>query len=106
MPDLPYMKNNSMRFEMAGKSAPKPTIFNVIGETKYSPNIKSLGGLVKDTKPSAGIKKGVLMSPSGVKRINTENCIIGKSASKVPGRHYAQVPYAGKFLYNVGAPVK
>jgi hypothetical protein len=102
MPDLPYMKNNSMRFEMAGKGAPRPLVFNVIGKTTYEPFIKSLGGLVKDTKSSVGIKKGVLMSPSGVK---TENCIIGKNASKVPGRHYAQIPYAGKFLYNVGAPV-
>lgn len=98
MPDLPYMKSNSMRFEMAGKSAPKPIIFNVIGETKYSPNIKSLGGLVKDTKTSVKVKDPLQRS-SG---FQTENCIVGKNASKVPGRHFAQVPYAGRYMYNVG----
>jgi len=103
MSDLPYMKNNSMRSEMAGKGAPRPTIFNVIGETKYDPLTRSLGGLVKDTKSSVAVKGSALMNPSGMK---TENCIIGKNASKVPGRHMAQVPYAGKFMYNVGAPVK
>ena len=102
MSDLPYMKNNSMRFEMAGKGAPHPIIFNVIGQTTYNPLTRSLGGLVKDTKSSVAVKKSAYMNPSGLK---TENCIIGKNASKIPGRHMSQVPYAGKFMYNVGAPV-
>jgi hypothetical protein len=102
MPDLPYMKNNSMRYEMAGKGAPKPTIFNVIGETKYDPLTRSLGGLVKDTKTNVKVKDP-LQRASG---FQTENCIVGKNASKVPGRHMGQVPFAGKFLYNVGEPVK
>ena len=102
MSDLPYMKNNSMRYEMAGKGAPKPTIFNVIGETKYDPLTRSLGGLVKDTKTSVKVKDP-LQRASG---FQTENCIVGKNASKVPGRHMGQVPFAGKFMYNVGEPVK
>jgi len=102
MSDLPYMKNNSMRYEMAGKGAPHPTVFNVIGKTTYEPFIRSLGGLMKDTKSGVAVKKSALMNPSGLK---TENCILGKNASKVPGRHMSQVPYAGKFMYTVGAPV-
>ena len=102
MSDLPYMKNNSMRFEMAGKGAPKPIIFNVIGETKYDPLTRSLGGLVKDTKTNVKVKDP-LQRASG---FQTENRIVGKNASKVPGRHMGQVPFAGKFMYNVGAPVK
>jgi hypothetical protein len=97
------MKNNSMRFEMAGKGAPHPTVFNVIGKTTYEPFTRSLGGLMKDTKSGVAVNKSALMNPSGLK---TENCIIGKNASKVPGRHMGQVPYAGKFMYNVGEPVK
>lgn len=95
---MKHMESNPAR-NMKGKGAPKSDVFGVIGDTKEDSFSKTLGGLVKDTatgKPKPGtLMKGKMM---------TERDIMGNSSkTKVPGAHYAQVPYAGRFLVTVGS---
>ena len=87
------------RLQMKGKGAPEPTLFGVLGQTKESPYDRSLGGLV--VKSSGGktpptMKRGGVMSERGE---------VGTPPAKthIPGAHYAQVPYAGKFMSTKGA---
>ena len=85
--------------EMRGEGAPKSTTFGVIGATKESPKMKSLGGLVHHTS-RAKPAKGELMKPRSVE---TERDITGPaSKTHVPGAHFAQVPYAGMFMSHLG----
>lgn len=85
---------------MAGKGAPQPTIFGVIGKTTTDAYTKSLGGLVKDTKTN--LYKDPTFKPSG---LQTENCILGPNPSAVAKQHYGQVPYAGRFYKALGPKV-
>ena len=97
----PYIRTapNPQR-NMAGKGAPVSTIFSVVGASKMEPEMKSLGGLVKDSK-TAPIQPGTLTKPS--KAMKTEKGILGPvSKTKIPGAHYAQVPYPGAYMVKVG----
>jgi hypothetical protein len=85
---------------MAGKGAPLPTIFGVIGKTTTDAYTKSLGGLVTDTKTNAF--KDPTFKASG---IQTENCILGPNRSAVAKQHYGQVPYEGRYFKALGAKV-
>lgn len=88
------------RTQMAGKGAPKPTIFGVIGKTHTDSYTKSLGGLVKDTK--SGSYRDPSFKASGY---NTENGILGPNHSAVAKQHYGQVPYEGKYYKALGPKV-
>jgi hypothetical protein len=98
---MAYMKVNEGQFEMAGVGAPRDTLFGLIGATKGAvESTKTLGGLVADTKASAGI-------PSGLKETGgkdpTEHKIAGrKNATKISGAHFGQVPYAGRYMADKG----
>ena len=85
---------------MAGKGAPTPTIFGVIGKTTTDAYTKSLGGLVKDTKTN--YSKNPSFKAGGMQ---TENGILGPNPSAVARQHYGQVPYAGRFYKALGAKV-
>ena len=83
---------------MKGKGAPRSTVFGVLGQTKFDPYSKSLGGLVKHTaegKIQPGtIHKGFLM---------TERDIMGnRGKTLIPGVHQGQIPYHGIFMTHVG----
>jgi hypothetical protein len=85
---------------MAGKGAPKPTIFGVLGQTTYDPYTRTLGGLVKNTM-TGKLNPGVTMPAR--KAPETDHCIIGApSKTRMPSAHYGQVPYPGKFIDKVG----
>jgi hypothetical protein len=96
-----YLKVVTSTREMAGKGAPRNTVFGVLGHTMESSMTKSLGGLVE--KSSGGkVKKGVAESVSKEPK-NTENKILGpKSHTAIPGSHMGQVPYAGYYMKAVG----
>ena len=87
---------------MAGKGAPRSTVFGVLGETKIEdPYHRILGGLVVDSKTSAPIQPGTLVSDT--KSLQTERHIVGPiSKTSVPGTSYGQVPYAGRFMTEKG----
>lgn len=86
--------------EMRGEGAPRPTIPGVLGETKESGKMKSLGGLVEHA-PSAPVPKGTVTKHS--EHIETDRHICGQPAkTKIPGQHYGQVPYAGKYMSDKG----
>lgn len=97
MSKLPYMEAE-MRFKVEGKGAVRPTVFNVIGHTKYDSSMKSLGGLVKEAKSHSKVDSPVEQA----RGLNTERHIIGKNATKVPGEHFAQVPFVGMYMGTLG----
>lgn len=98
MNKLPYMESE-MRVEMKGKGAPRPTVFNVIGHTKYDSKMKSLGGLVKAPRTKVSVPKAEV-SARGVP--NTDRHIIGMNKTNLPGEHYSQIPFAGAFMKHLG----
>ena len=86
---------------MAGKGAPRQTVFGVLGHTVESSEMKSLGGLVRDTKSDAPIPKGEVIHHAA--KLNTERHITGPSAkTHISGEHYGQVPYPGKYMGHKG----
>ena len=84
------------------KGGPKDTLFGLIGTSQGYSNVKSLGGLVADGKPSA--PKPSALNKEKVADM-TERHIGGKNATKIPGAHFGQVPYAGPFMKKVGVKV-
>lgn len=98
--DTPYLHLVGKPREMAGKGAPKPTIFGVLGQTTYEPYTRTLGGLVKHTMEGK-LGSGVAMSAGRAPQ--TEHRILGAAAkTRLPSAHYGQVPYVGKFIDKVG----
>lgn len=101
MEEQPYLQVVDEPRRMRGKGAPRPTIFGVIGRTTYDPFTKSLGGLVIDSTKGVRPEK-VSMKASKVSK-NTERKIVGHPAkTHIPGSHFGQVPYAGKYMADVG----
>lgn len=86
---------------MKGPGAPRQTVFGVLGHTKDDGLTRSLGGLVQETTGSKKVHKGEV-EKVGPKLV-TERHITGPaSKTKMPGAHYAQIPYPGKFQSEVG----
>ena len=82
---------------MEGKGAPRDTIFGVLGETKMDPYMRSLGGLVHDTKTEDSSKEPKLIHPAT--KMNTERHITGPPAkTHISGSRYGQVPYPGQYM--------
>lgn len=104
MEEQPYLQVVDEPRRMAGKGAPRPTVFGVLGRTKIDPFTKSLGGLVIDSTKGVRPEK-VSMKASKVPK-NTERKIIGHAAkTHISGAHYGQVPYAGKYMADQGERV-
>lgn len=93
------MKGTSMPFsegQFAMKNGVSDTLFGLIGRTTRNMATPSLGGLISHSASGpvpSGLEKGM---------IKTEKSIMGKNATKTPGAHAGQVPYAGKFMTKVG----
>jgi len=100
MSENPYLHVIDQPRMMAGKGAPRSTVFGVLGHTKESGGRRTLGGLVKEA-PSGPLPLDHMMrNPKG----HTEFNIIGPAAkTHISGKHYAQIPYAGKFYGPAGA---
>ena len=98
--DTPYLHYVGQPREMAGKGAPKPTIFGVLGQTTYDPYTRTLGGLVKNTKVDRAPAHEAMPSRRAPQ---TDHHIIGAPGkTRMPSAHYGQVPYPGKFIDKVG----
>jgi hypothetical protein len=101
MKGTPYLKVVDMPRVMSGKGAPRPTLFGVIGKTNYEPDNKVLGGLVTSTIDRMP-KKVTFKEPKGMH--SDRGASTGKkSATCIPGQHYGQVPYQGKFMSTLGS---
>lgn len=101
MEEQPYLHVVDEPRRMRGKGAPRSTVFGVLGRTKLDPFTKSLGGLVIDSTKGVRPEK-VSMKASSVHK-NTERKIVGHAAkTHIPGSHMGQVPYAGKYMSDVG----
>jgi hypothetical protein len=87
----------------AMKGGPTDTLFGLIGATRGlgASGVKSLGGLVDGGAPSAPKPSALLKK----KTVQTERSICGMNATKLPGAHFGQIPYAGQFMKTVGAKV-
>lgn len=96
----PYLHLVGMPREMAGKGAPKSTIFGVLGQTTYEPFTRTLGGLVKHTMDG---KLNVGTTVSAKRAAQTEHHILGPAGkTRMPSAHYGQVPYVGMYIDKVG----
>lgn len=100
----PYVKFVGMPREMKGKGSPKETIFGVLGETKYDPFSRSLGGLVKETTGSKKVKKGEIERVSGG-MMTEKGAVSVVPKTKIAGSHHGQVPYPGMYMGHVGKEV-
>ena len=99
----PYLVSTDPTRQMSGKGAPRDTIFGVLGKTTYDDKVRSLGGLVQNTKASK-LGKGTVMPERNAPQ--TERSILGDApATHVPGQHHGQVPYAGYFRSTLGQPL-
>ena len=99
----PYLEVVGMPREMRGTGAPRQTVFGVLGHTKESPKMKSLGGLVHHA-PSAEVPAGTVDRHPQL--AHTERGITGPAAkTHIPKAHYGQVLYPGRFAYHAGDEV-
>lgn len=99
----PYLEVVDMPRMMAGEGAPRSTVFGVLGRTKESGKMRSLGGLVENSKASHPIFKGSLMKHAKVERLRTERDITGPPGkTHISREHYAQVPYPGRYMAAAG----
>ena len=97
--ETPYLHVVDMPRMMGGAGAPRSTVFGVLGRTGMDPMTKSLGGLVGNTKASGPVPPTM----SG-KKVKTERKITGTpSKTHIPGEHYGQVPYVGKYMSDLGS---
>jgi len=98
--NLPYLHVVDQPRKMAGKGAPRDTVFGVLGMTKADPYTRTLGGLVKDTA-TGKIQPGTIHKNTRV--IHTERGITGNvPKTHIPGAHYAQIPYPGTYMSHEG----
>lgn len=99
----PYLQVQDPK-RMAGKGAPRSTIFGAIGRTKIDPYQRSLGGLIIETTKGK-LDTPVISEASAMRAYhNTDRHILGKSSkTHIAGSHYGQVPYAGQFMSKAGA---
>lgn len=98
---MAYMNVVEGKYMMKG--GVRDTLFGLIGATTGQSYQKSLGGLVEHS-PSGKIEEGTLVKGKRAKKVSdeTERHIGGKNATKIPGAHHGQVPYAGYFMKAVG----
>jgi len=101
VPRDPYLAVQDPKIMMAGKGAPRSTVFGVLGRTMDGSGVgaKSLGGLVHDTKSKS---KAHDMVVSDKHAYATEHGRYGKNRTEIPGVHMGQVPYPGFYMKAVG----
>lgn len=100
MPSHSYLEVADPARQMEGKGAPRSTVFGVLGRTKETPYAKTLGGLVEKA-PDHRVMAGTVEKASA--KLHTERDILGNvSKTHIPGKHYAQVPYAGMYMSHLG----
>ena len=81
----------SSRVMMKNPGAPRHTLFGLIGNTmNESSYMRSLGGIVQDTKTGKTSHGTTMKAPDA------------RSKTCIPGAHYGQTPYPGRFFTNVG----
>ena len=102
--NTPYLEVVESARRMAGKGAPRDTTFGVLGHTKGDSEMRSLGGLVPDTKTKGAKPKDKVHKI--MKSVDlSEHKITTKNATFIPGSHSGQVPYPGEFMKLVGSKV-
>ena len=103
MSDKPYMAVDGKRFAM--KDGPTSTVFGVLGMVKANRPMRILGGLVQDTKSHIKPSPVTVMSEKRAmsEGLQTDRHILGpKPKTHIPGMHHGQVPFAGKYMSEVG----
>jgi hypothetical protein len=103
----PYLAVQNPKMMMAGKDAPRSTVFGALGigggaGAFVGGGSKSLGGLVRDTKTKAKAKDMVVSDKHAYKM---EHGRYGKNATHVPAAHWGMVPYPGFYRSALGAKV-
>lgn len=104
---IPYLAVQDPKIQMAGKGAPRSTVFGVLGrlpKNEEHVGVKSLGGLVKNTKVGNYLPGTHMSGKEAEKTVGqTSRHILGKAAkTHIPKPHYGQIPYAGYYMSAVG----
>jgi hypothetical protein len=99
----PYLAVAAPRLQMAGKNAPRSTVFGMLGvgggaRGGVADGVKSLGGLVMNTTKVKVHDKTV----SEKHAYATEHGKYGKNSTEIPGCHMGMVPYPGYYMKAVG----
>ena len=98
--ESPYLEVVGEPRQMRGEGAPRSTVFGVLGMTKESPKMKSLGGLVHHSVHRK-VPKGEIIHHA--RAVHTERGITGApSKTHIPGAHYSMTPYPGLFMSHLG----
>jgi len=100
----PYLAVTNPKMMMAGKNAPRSTVFGALGVgggagAFVGGGNKALGGLVRDTKSK---NKANDMTVSDTHAFRMEHGHYGKDKTKIPMAHYGMVPYPGFYMATVG----
>lgn len=96
--ETPYLEVVDEPRMMAGKGAPRSTVFGVLGRTKESGGMKTLGGLVRHPA-SEKIVKGTLMKHHAP---TERHCCGPAPKTHISGQHYGQIPYPGAYMAPLG----
>jgi len=102
MKDVAYLSVVDEPRMMKGKGAPRSTVFGVLGRTKETGYMRSLGGLVQKT--THGRTPAHMPEKEAMRRgLQTERDILGPaSKTHYPRAHFAQIPYVGQFASHLG----
>ena len=96
----PYLEVVDEPRQMRGEGAPRSTVFGVIGRTKETGKMKTLGGLVEHA-PTERVPKGTVEHHP--KMLGTERHITGPaSKTHISGHHYGMTPYPGAYFAHLG----
>ena len=105
---LPYLEVQDPKIMMKGAGSPRSTVFGALGRVTSGDGVgmKSLGGLVHDTKAPYAVGKGTKMSVKEAEHAygNTDRHILGhKGMTSIPGVHQGMTPYPGVYMKAVGS---
>ena len=96
--NVPYLSVVGEPRMMKGKGAPRSTVFGVLGHTKETGKMRTLGGLVQSA-PSNPIPRGTVMKG----HVMTERHCDGPAPkTHISGLHYGQIPYPGLYMGQAG----
>ena len=95
-----FLKKSVAIRRMGGKGAPVQTLPGVMGAQKQDSYMRSVGGLIVDTKHLGPTPPHF----SNMMAYATERGAVSHSApaTKVSGQHFGQVPYAGPYMGDLG----
>lgn len=89
-------------FEMESPYGAHDNLFGLIGDTKDSQKNETLGGLVISTTKGADAPKVTKSTSADAMKSEFKLPTAKAPKTVIPGTHYGQVPYPGKYMSEKG----